>query len=37
VKLGTYHFEAGRKGTITFSNAADGNILADAVKLVPSG
>ena len=35
VKLGTYRFQAGRKGAVTFSNAADGNVLADAVKLVP--
>lgn len=35
MSLGTYSFEAGRKGSITFSNNADGNVLADAVKLVP--
>lgn len=34
VKLGAYRFSAGRKGAVTFSNAADGNVLADAVKLV---
>lgn len=37
VYLGRYKFAAGRKGTISFSNAADGNVLADAVKLVPAG
>jgi len=34
VELGTFNFPAGRKGTVTFTNAADGNVLADAVKLV---
>ncbi|MHB0998092.1 MAG: golvesin C-terminal-like domain-containing protein [Armatimonadota bacterium] len=36
VKLGDYRFDKGRKGSITMTNAADANILADAVKLVPS-
>jgi len=36
VKLGTFAFAAGRKGTITFTNNANGNVLADAVKLVPA-
>ncbi len=36
VKLGTFRFAAGRKGSIIFSNDADGNVLADAVKLVPA-
>lgn len=35
IELGTYKFAAGRKGSVTFTNAADGNVLADAVKLVP--
>jgi hypothetical protein len=35
VKLGTFKFTAGKSCTITFSNKADGNVLADAVKLVP--
>jgi len=35
VKLGTFRFAAGRKGSIIFSNDADGNVLADAVKMVP--
>jgi hypothetical protein len=37
VDLGNYKFAAGRKATITFSNNADRNVLADAVKLVPAG
>lgn|GEM_PF-4962352 len=37
VYLGTFTFAAGRKATIAFSNAADGNVLADAVKLVSAG
>ena len=36
VKLGTFRFDAGRKGSVTFSNDANGNVLADAVKLVPA-
>ena len=36
VQLGTFRFAAGRKGSITCSNKADGNVLADAVKLVIS-
>ena len=35
VELGTFRFKAGRSGKIMFSNNADGNVLADAVKLVP--
>ena len=35
VKIGTYRFAKGRIGSITLSNDADGNVLADAVKLVP--
>jgi len=35
VKLGTFRFTTGRKGAIIFSNDADGNVLADAVKMVP--
>ncbi|MGB9587886.1 MAG: glycosyl hydrolase family 28-related protein [Armatimonadota bacterium] len=36
IKLGTFRFTAGKGGSITFSNKADGNVLADAVKLVPA-
>lgn len=36
IDLGVYRFRAGRSGTITFTNGADGNVLADAVKLVPA-
>jgi len=36
IHLGTYKFAAGRKGSVTFTNDADGNVLADAVKLVPA-
>ncbi len=35
VKLGTWRFDAGRKGSITITNQANGNVLADAIKLVP--
>lgn len=35
VYLGTYRFKAGRFGSITFTNEATGNVLADAIKLVP--
>jgi len=35
VKIGTYRFSAGRKSTITLTNNADGNVLADAIKLIP--
>ena len=35
VEVGTYRFKAGRTGSVTISNDADGNVLADAVKLVP--
>ncbi|MDH7482358.1 MAG: glycosyl hydrolase family 28-related protein [Armatimonadota bacterium] len=34
-KLGTFRFEKGSKGLVEFSNDADGNVLADAVKFVP--
>lgn len=37
VYLGTFAFAKGRTGTVAFSNSADGNVLADAVKLVPAG
>lgn len=36
VSLGTYRFVKGRGGSITFTNDADGNVLADAIKLVPA-
>ena len=36
VNLGTYRFKAGRTGCVILSNDADGNVLADAVKLVPA-
>jgi len=35
VNLGDFWFKKGRSGSITFTNNADGNVLADAVKLVP--
>ena len=35
VKIGTYRFAKGRTNSITLSNNADGNVLADAVKLIP--
>ncbi|MBI3923417.1 MAG: hypothetical protein HY318_18495 [Armatimonadetes bacterium] len=35
ISLGTFRFTKGRKGSVTLSNDADGNVLADAVKLVP--
>ena len=35
LKLGTYKFLKGQSGSITFSNAANGNVMADAVKLLP--
>lgn len=34
VKIGSYKFSAGKNASVTFSNNADGNVLADAVKLV---
>ena len=34
VLLGTYVFQAGSKGSIVITNDADGNVMADAVKLV---
>ena len=36
VSLGVFRFAAGRAGSITFTNAAHGNVIADAVKLVPA-
>ena len=36
IELGVYRFSKGRSGSITFTNNADGNVLADAVKLVPA-
>jgi hypothetical protein len=36
VKLGTFRFDKGRRGSVTFSNNANGNVLADAVKLAPA-
>lgn len=35
VKIGTYRFRAGSKGLVMFTNKADGNVMADAIKLVP--
>jgi len=35
VKIGTFRFKKGYKGSVIFTNDADGNVLADAVKLVP--
>jgi hypothetical protein len=35
VKIGTYKFRSDSQGLIMFTNKADGNVLADAVKLVP--
>ncbi len=35
IDLGVYKFAAGRKGSVTMTNNADGNVLADGVKLVP--
>lgn len=35
VRIGTFRFAKGTSGSITFSNNANGNVLADAVKLVP--
>jgi hypothetical protein len=35
--LGTFKFEAGKGGNITVTNKADGNVLADAIKLVYKG
>lgn len=32
---GVFPFKAGSGGSVTFTNDADGNVLADAVKLVP--
>ena len=36
VDLGVFRFEKGRKGSVTMTNDADANVLADAVKLVPA-
>ena len=33
--LGTFKFAAGNAGNVSVSSKADGNVLADAVKLVP--
>ena len=35
-KLGTFAFARGRQGEISFSNDATGNVVADAIKLVPA-
>lgn len=35
-KIGTFPFARGRKGEIMISNDASGNVVADAVKLVPA-
>ncbi len=35
-KLGTFAFARGRHGEISFSNDASGNVVADAIKLVPT-
>lgn len=35
IDLGSYLFKAGTSVSVTISNYADGNVLADAVKLVP--
>lgn len=35
VSLGSYRFKKGQSGAIIFTNDADGNVIADAVKLVP--
>jgi len=37
VDLGVYPFKAGRSGSVTFTNDADGHVLADAVRLVWEG
>ncbi len=36
IKLGEFRFNAGRGVEIVFSNNADGNVIGDAVKLVPA-
>ena len=37
ISVGSYHFQAGKKGFIEITNKnADGIIIADAVLLVPS-
>lgn len=35
VRLGAFRFAKGSGGSITISNSANGNVLADAIKLVP--
>jgi RHS repeat-associated protein len=35
--LGTYTFSAGTAGTVTLTDKANGTVIADAVKLVPTG
>jgi RHS repeat-associated protein len=35
--LGTYTFNAGTAGTVTLTDKANGTVIADAVKLVPTG
>ena len=32
VELGTFRFQKGRKGSVAFSNQADGNVLADFTR-----
>lgn len=36
VEVGAFRFAAGRSGSVTLTDAANGNVLADAVKLVPA-
>lgn len=35
VLIGSYRFAAGAAGSVTFANKANGNVMADAIKLVP--
>lgn len=37
VALGTFRFKVGQTGSVTITNDADGNVIADAIKLVPAG
>jgi hypothetical protein len=37
ILLGTYTFSAGTAGTVTLTDKANGTVIADAVKLVPTG
>jgi len=37
ILLGTYSFSAGTAGTVTLTDKANGTVIADAVKLVPTG